>query len=129
MKASKHLIYLVIPLMLMVSCIDGPSGEKTYQKSCANCHGKEGEGLKKLIPPLAGSDFLISRKSELPCIIRNGMNDTIIVNGHKYFGKMPGNKELSEIEITNLVNYINREWGDHSYQSEQEIRAALERCD
>ncbi|MCR6642541.1 MAG: hypothetical protein NVV82_27005 [Sporocytophaga sp.] len=72
---------------------------------------------------------MISRKSELPCIIRNGMNDTITVNGHKYFGKMPGNNELSEIEITNLVNYINREWGDHSYQSEQEIRAALEKCD
>lgn len=129
MKAGEHLIYLVILLIFMASCADGPTGEKTYQKHCANCHGKEGEGLKKLIPPLAGSDFLIDKKSELPCIIRKGMNDTIIVNGQKFIGNMPGNSELSVIEITNLVNYINREWGDHSYQSEQEIRTELEKCD
>ncbi|WP_051312735.1 c-type cytochrome [Sporocytophaga myxococcoides] len=129
MKASKQLIYLVILFILLASCADGTTGEKTYQKKCSNCHGKEGEGLKKLIPPLSGSDFLIDKKSELPCIVRNGMNDTIIVNGQKFIGSMPGNNELSDIEITNLVNYINRQWGDHSYRSVQEIRIELDRCD
>ncbi len=35
-----------------------------------------------------------------------------MVNGKTYNHEMPGNKELSEFQIVNIVNYINQAWGN-----------------
>lgn len=43
-----------------------------------------------LIPPLAGADYLANNQANLPCLIRKGIQDTIVVNGKVYAEKMPG---------------------------------------
>jgi Cytochrome c, mono- and diheme variants len=87
-------------------------GEILYEVHCANCHQPGGGGLIGNIPPLAGSDWLVQQRSEIACIIRYGMQGPIEVNGLPYQGIMPGNKTLSDTEITNITNYILKAWGN-----------------
>jgi len=125
---SRTLLLFALSLML-VSCADGPTAEKTYELRCANCHGKNGEGLKKLIPPLADSDYLQSNMDQLACIIRNGMKDSIRVNGEWYVQEMPASQDLSDMDIVNLVNYINKRWGSPSTaQTPSKTRDQLKKC-
>jgi mono/diheme cytochrome c family protein len=79
-------------------------GKKNYEKHCANCHGKNGEGLQLLIPPLTDPVWL--NNDSIVCIIKNGMDGSITVNGKNYNGRMPMNETLDEDEIADLVNYI-----------------------
>lgn len=104
-------------------------GERLYKANCANCHMDTGEGLSALIPPLAGADYLKKNREKLPCVIKHGLQDTITVNGKMYAEQMPGVATLSDIHITNLLNYINTRWGNDSepYYLE-EVQAMLEKC-
>lgn len=105
-------------------------GEWIYQKNCASCHGDQGQGLGELIPPLAGADFLAKNRHRLPCIVRQGLQDSILVNGKKYEQPMAGVAHLSDIEITNLLNYVNHAWGnDNGVYQLEEVRALLKQCE
>ena len=90
----------------------------------------DGIGLSALIPPLAGSDYLNTHREQLPCVLRHGLSDTILVNGKLYAEKMPGVPTLSDINISNILNFINTSWGNRNevYRLE-EVRAALEKCE
>ncbi len=118
-----------IPFTLLYTSKGSNPSKQLYQANCASCHMDQGEGLKKLIPPLAEADYL-AQTEKLACIIRNGMEGEVIVNGVSYNQPMPSNETLSEIEITNLINYIRNEWGNkHPYLSPQEVKKHLEECD
>ena len=96
------------------SCNTNPfqHGEILYQNFCANCHMDDGSGLEGFIPPLANADFMRDRKDEVPCIIRFGMDTEIIVNQRKYQQPMAGVPQLTDTEITNVINYINHSFGN-----------------
>ncbi len=36
------------------------AGKRSYEVKCSNCHQSEGQGLGKLYPPLAKSDYLLA---------------------------------------------------------------------
>ncbi len=105
------------------------SGARLYKTHCANCHMDNGEGLGALIPPLAGADYLVNHRDELPCLIRKGIQDTIVVNGKMYAEKMPANEALSDVQITNILNYINNSWGNKNPAFQLEtLREMLKKC-
>lgn len=117
--------------ILFVSCEQQPyqMGERLYKVHCANCHMDNGEGLAALIPPLAGSDYLLNHRDQLACIIRNGLKDTIVVNGRVFAGEMLANNQLSEIQITNVLNYICQSWGNDGAPFQfEEVKTSLEGC-
>lgn len=87
-------------------------GKNLYLTHCNNCHLEEGQGLRQLIPPLAGSDYLAERPDDVVRGIRNGMNGPMEVNGVIYNHPMPAYPELSETQIVNVVNYVNTAWGN-----------------
>ena len=88
-----------------------------------------GEGLAGLIPPLAGADYLAKNRDKLACIIRYGLEDTITVNGRVFTEKMDGMPGLSDIQITNLLNYINNSWGNANPAfSYEEVTEILSKC-
>lgn len=126
-----RLLLLAICLFCVFSCERNTyqSGERLYKANCANCHMDEGEGLGALIPPIAGSDYLIAHMDNLPCIIHKGLRDTIMVNGKLYMEEMPASPGLSDIQITNIVNYVNSRWGNQQapYQLEA-VREILKNC-
>jgi len=88
------------------------NGKMLYDQHCQNCHNANGNGLGKLIPPLTDSIFLKKNKSLLACIIRHGLNDSITVNTTIYHEQMPGNHELSDIDIAQIVTYITNSFGN-----------------
>lgn len=108
------LIIAGILVGIATACQDNPykQGEILYNGFCANCHMEDGIGLVGNIPPLVDSDFLVKHKGQVACVIRYGLSDTIEVNGIKYWQPMAGIPQLSEIEITNIINYINSSWGN-----------------
>ena len=104
----------LLPLLILFACgkTNNAQGHNLYDKHCANCHMEEGEGLRNLIPPLAGADYLGENPREVVRGIRYGMQGPILVNGTVYNEPMPGNAELSDFQIVNIVNYINQAWGN-----------------
>ncbi len=95
------------------------AGRITYMQSCASCHGENGEGIALLVPPLRESDYLNVHFEQLPCLIRSGMEDTIVVNGKMYYQPMyPIN--LNDVEIANLMNFMQ-----DSFMNERKNKSAI----
>ncbi|HEX8660074.1 MAG TPA: cytochrome c [Hymenobacter sp.] len=104
-------------------------GQRLYAQNCAGCHGDQGQGLARLIPPLAGSDYLVKHRAELPCLLRNGQNEPIVVNGVGYHNVMPGNKALSTAQLTNLLNYVESHWGNEAPpRTIRDVQEQLDSC-
>lgn len=103
--------------------------KKRYETHCGNCHGKNGEGLRNLYPPLAGSDYLEKNRSKIPCIIRNGLNEPIKVNGKMFDQPMPEMSFLNSRQITGIINFINISWGNDQKEWKQgEVDFVLRKC-
>lgn len=90
------------------------SGQALYEQQCANCHGRDGEGLGTLMPPLAGADYLLKHRTALPCLVRRGQRGPITVNGQPYDGVMPAfsRQQLTDADVANILNYVGRAWGN-----------------
>lgn len=103
-----HRVFILISSLLFFnSCTDQYSqGKRIYSTLCSNCHGDDGNGLKKLIPSIINSKT-ISDPQKLVCTIKNGINaDSLDTK----LSVMPSNKKLKAAELTNLINYINAEF-------------------
>jgi len=131
-KNIKVIFILLIGWYLFDACSTNPykSGEVLYKNFCSSCHGVEGEGFGDLYPPIAGSDYLKNHAGDLTCMIRNGMWDTITVNGKVYSEPMPEIPQLDDVAITNINNFINYKW---PYREEMvtitEVREELQSCE
>jgi len=90
---------------------------------------EDGTGLGWLIPPLTGSDYLVENRLNVPCVIRYGMKGGLVVNGIRHSEPMPSFKNLNEVELSNVINYINTAWDNNNPEtSPREVAAALEQC-
>lgn len=101
------------------SAYDHP-GRYVYMDHCASCHGEKGEGILKLVPPLADADIAKAQYDSLPCWILSGMSRPMMVNGQMYDQPMYPTV-LSEVEMTNLLNYLATEvvHADKQYKAEK----------
>ena len=118
-------------LLMLPSCFSNNrhQGEKLYALHCASCHGDQGLGLARLIPPLAGSDYLVDHLAELACLLRNGQNEVIVVNGVGYHNVMPGTKTMSVAQLTNLLNYVESHWGNEAApRTIRDVQTQLDAC-
>jgi mono/diheme cytochrome c family protein len=114
MRPFLYLALFCILIALPFACgkTDHLQGQNLYLQHCASCHFETGEGLRQLMPPLAGSDYLEKYPNLVVRGMRKGMSGEIVVNGKTYNHEMPGNKELSDFQIVNIMNYINQAWGN-----------------
>ena len=104
-------------------------GQKLYVQHCQSCHMEDGSGLRGLIPPIAKADYLQTHRDELACLIRNGASGPMVVNGIEYNKEMPGVPTLREDEITNLLNYIQTNFGNNNKRyTFPEVEEMLEIC-
>jgi mono/diheme cytochrome c family protein len=86
-------------------------GQVLYEKHCSNCHQKNGQGLGRLYPPLALSDFLKNNVDKSMCIMKYGIQGEITVNGQSYNKTMPAIPSLTELEIAEIATYVGNSWG------------------
>lgn len=123
-------IVLTIAILALVRSGKQEPGAFLYRKHCESCHLEEGQGLGQLIPPIAGSDWLVHNQDILACIIRYGTTDPMTVNGILYHEKMPGNPELTDGQMVNLINYINTHFGNSiPRQHLREVKETLDKCE
>ena len=98
----------------LLSCSSEPttrSGAEVYSTYCVHCHQKNGQGLAKRYPPLAGSEWLQGDKPTL--IVLHGLKGEIEVKGKPYNNVMaPWGSVLNDAEIAGVVNYIRSSWGN-----------------
>ncbi|MDE5423887.1 cytochrome c [Ancylomarina sp. DW003] len=87
-------------------------GAIIYKDFCVNCHKSNGEGTN-LIPPLANSDYLLTKRVLSIKAIKFGQKGEIIVNGKKYNSAM-ATMGLLDQEVADVMNYILNKWGNSS---------------
>ncbi|WP_421939665.1 c-type cytochrome [Pedobacter sp.] len=105
------------------------SGKDIYKAKCQNCHGENGEGLGQLAPPLTDSVFLKHNKNRLACIIKNGLNEAITVQGKTYKEKMPAFPELTDIEVAQVMVFVTNAFGNNQgFVSYQQVSSQLQQC-
>lgn len=105
------------------------NGQKLYTTHCQNCHGGKGEGLGKLYPPLTDINYLKANREKLSCIIKNGLNEDVIVNGIHFSQAMPANPTLTDTDIAYILTYITTHFGDsETIYSTKEVKEALDNC-
>ncbi len=104
-------------------------GKRLYAQHCQSCHMDDGSGLRGLIPPIAKADYLQTHRDELACLIRQGADGPMVVNGITYNKEMPGVKTLRDDQITNLLNYIQTNFGNQNERyTMSEVKEMLEAC-
>ncbi|MFA6277539.1 MAG: cytochrome c [Pedobacter sp.] len=114
-------VFSIAICSIMYSCQDASEmeqakymtgGKDLYIANCQNCHGTNGEGLGELAPPLTDSTFLKEKKSQLACIIKNGSNKGVVINGKNYQGKMPAFSKLHDIDLAQVIVYVTNSFGN-----------------
>lgn len=86
-------------------------GKDIYQSTCMSCHMENGEGLEDVYPPLAKSDYLMADKKRVVQQILYGASGPMKVKGKMYNGEMTG-FDLSDMEVSDLANYIRNSFGN-----------------
>ena len=86
-------------------------GKEIYTDFCIQCHGANGKGDAKNFPPLAGSDWLTTKRTQSIAAVKFGQSGAIIVNEKAYNGSMPA-MGLSNDEIADVMNYVMTSWGN-----------------
>ncbi|MEO7990627.1 MAG: cytochrome c [Chryseolinea sp.] len=105
-------------------------GEQLYLKNCSNCHQKTGTGLGLLYPPLNKSDFMDNHFEEVICLMKNGKEGELIVNGKSFNKQMKGISTLTDLEIAEIATYIFNTWEhQRGLVDVQETSRILSHCD
>jgi len=85
------------------------AGKTLFAGNCSTCHQAEGQGLPKIFPPLAKSDFLKDRDNVIAGVI-NGRSGPITVNGETFDSVMPPMSQLNDDEIAHILTYVYNAW-------------------
>lgn len=124
-------IFIFVCVVLNFSCEQKYNqGKVMYEFHCAGCHLEDGTGLGEIYPPLTKSDYVIENIKDFACIISKGISGPITVDGIEYNEEMPGNKGLTPVEISNIINYMNHTF-DYGLAPQQlhETKEYLKRCE
>jgi len=78
-------------------------GAEVYARSCAGCHGTEGQGMGSVFPALAGSPIAINDMA--------GHID-IVLNGKAGTAMQSFSAQLSDVEIAAVITYERNAWGN-----------------
>ncbi len=94
-------------------------GRQVYLTSCVACHSGDGQGMKLLAPPLAGSDWVVGNPERLARVLFHGLTGPITVSGKRYTAPdvqpiMPPLANLSNSDTASVLTYIRREWGNNA---------------
>jgi mono/diheme cytochrome c family protein len=94
-------------------------GRLHYLSTCAGCHGSNGEGVKRMGPPLNKSAWVIGNEIQLAMILLHGIEGPITVSGIKYSSPdilpvMPSMANLDNSTIADILTYIRNEWDNQA---------------
>jgi nitrite reductase (NO-forming) len=88
------------------------AGKQLFLGTCSACHQLEGQGIPKVFPPLAKSDYLAGDKKRSIGVVVNGLKGEVKVNGETYNSVMPPLSHLPDDDIANVLTYVRSAWGN-----------------
>ncbi|WP_300088815.1 cytochrome c [uncultured Nitrosomonas sp.] len=88
-------------------------GEPVYEKHCQGCHGKSGEGVPGVYPPLAGNRAvtMTSPLNTIRSVLYGGFPPVTAGNPRPY-GMPPFQHIIRDNEVAWVVSYIRNAWGN-----------------
>lgn len=88
-------------------------GSRIYEDRCADCHGKQGEGVSGAYPPLAGnpSVTLDSPSNAIRAVLSGGFAPGSRANPRPY-GMPPFAPFLGDEDVAAVVTHIRSAWGN-----------------
>lgn len=97
-----------------------PRGYKIFNTVCQTCHGKRGEGIASMAPPLNESNWVNGNKKAFISIVLFGLTGPVEVHGKMYKapeinGDMPGigaSDEFSDADIAQLLTFLRSAWNN-----------------
>lgn len=97
-------------------------GKEVYTDFCVTCHLDSGKGMPGVFPPLADSDYLLTKRNESIKAVKKGQKGEITVNGVTY-NNMMAPLGLDDEEVADVMNYILNSWGNKSEEmvTEEEV--------
>ncbi len=81
-----------------------------YEGQCSGCHGLKAEGFRELYPPLTNSENFRKDPYNTACLIVNGLEGPLEVNGITYDQRMLAIEGLTDVQITNILNFVADEF-------------------
>ncbi|RBL89697.1 DUF7133 domain-containing protein [Chitinophaga flava] len=97
-----------------------PHGYRIFNTVCQTCHGKNGNGIAAMAPPLNESNWVNGNKNTLAAIVLYGLTGPVEVHGKLYKapeinGDMPGiggSDEFSDSDIAELLTFLRSAWNN-----------------
>lgn len=106
--------------------VAGIDGATEYGNTCSVCHQPNGEGMKGVYPPLAGSDIaILPSPDRMIAVVLKGLNGPVTVKGEKYDGTMAPWEALSDEQIAAITTYERTSWGNTSSAVTPEMVATV----
>ncbi len=96
------------------------NGLVLFSQNCAGCHGKDGDGIDHIAPPLKGSEYVQGPAERLAMIILNGLEGPVHINGQLYNfnGSMPNfANNFTDKEIENIIKYLHNAYASKPAKS------------
>ena len=106
-------------------------GKKVYEAVCGICHGVDGAGKPGQAPPLAGSEWVISKGiNRLAHIPLEGAAGPLTVEGKDWNLNMAAmGAALSDSDLAAVLTYMRSSWGNKAGEftadDVKKVRAAL----
>jgi mono/diheme cytochrome c family protein len=106
-------------------------GKQVYELVCGICHGTDGLGKPGQAPPLAGSEWVITKGYDrLTRIPLAGLNGPMQVNGKDWnLAMAPMGAALSDTDLAAVLTYVRNSWGNQAGEvtadNVKSVRAAL----
>jgi mono/diheme cytochrome c family protein len=88
-------------------------GARLYIANCLACHLVNGEGVKGLQPPLAGTPVTVGDPAELLAWVMFGTRPAALPTG-VHGGVMPRFSYLSDADLAALLTHVRSSFGNHA---------------
>ena len=88
------------------------AGRVLFLGTCSTCHQMEGQGIPKVFPPLAKSDYLMADKKRSIDVLLNGLSGKVMVNGQEFASVMPPMSHMADDELANILTFVRNSWGN-----------------
>lgn len=88
-------------------------GAQTYVAKCSFCHGPDGRGQNKWIPPLAGAtSSLVPNAASQINVVLNGSARVVADGVPDSYHMPPYRAQLSDEEIADVLSFVRGAWGN-----------------
>jgi mono/diheme cytochrome c family protein len=90
-------------------------GARIYDKHCAQCHGKNGEGIAGAYPALAGNRAVnLAVTANLVQVVLGGGFAPATAGNPRPFGMPPFATVLSDRDVAAVLSHIRNSWGNQA---------------